>query len=151
MKDKPTLFVLWAGGLLFALCPLIFDWTHRLFQENPPPLVSLIIHGELLIIAVAIVADTFVRAVASDDSKPVRIPLIVGCPIVLVTFGFCAGDLRGVVETTEKALAAKALAEKVLATSVTETFLASRVQIVSLVAFAISMILSLAAAMILED
>jgi hypothetical protein len=103
MTGKGKLFVLWIAGLLFALCPLIFDWIHRLYERNAPPLVSLIIHGEVVIISVARIADTFVRTVKSSDTKRHRLPLMIGCPIALLLLGFDAGQLRETVAAASQA------------------------------------------------
>jgi len=58
MKPKGKLVTAWLFGVILALIPLLFDPVHRTTERHPPQLLSLIIHGEVLIIAVALLVDT---------------------------------------------------------------------------------------------
>ena len=135
MAGRKMRVILWAAAIIFACCPLGFDLINWLFDEHPPPLLTIIMHGEVLIIAVAIIADTFVRAAGSDDNHRLRMPLMAGCPIVLVLMGYAAGMMRLMVETK----------------SLSSEFVVSRIQIGSAITLAIALILSLTAAITLED
>jgi hypothetical protein len=104
MKPKGKLVIAWLFGVTLALIPLLFDPVHRTTERHPPQLLSLIIHGEVLIIAVALLVDTFVRAAASDDARLRRFVLTGACGITLLLLGYDTADVRTTVETTTNVL-----------------------------------------------
>jgi hypothetical protein len=103
MRSKAKIIVMWLAGIVLAVLPLVFDYAHRAFGSAPSWLLT-IIHGELILIAVAILADVLVRVLASDDSWGIRLPLGL---VSLVVFGFLVymvGEIRPRTEDVQAAL-----------------------------------------------
>jgi len=93
MKSKWVIFLLWIFGVVLAVIPLVFDYMHQRFAEQPS-WVSVIMHGELLLIALALLGDTIGRAATSDDEPRLRIPLLLGSFIVALVVVYDIGEIR---------------------------------------------------------
>jgi apolipoprotein N-acyltransferase len=93
VKSRAIIFLLWTFGVVLAVIPLVFDYMHQRFGEQPS-WISVIMHGELLLIALAILGDTIGRAATSDDEPMLRFPLLLGSIIVAFIVVYDIGEIR---------------------------------------------------------
>jgi hypothetical protein len=93
MKSKTIVFLLWIFGVVLAVIPLVFDFMHQRFGEEPS-WVSVIMHGELLLIALALLGDTIGRAATSDDEPILRVPILLASVVVAIIVVYDIGEIR---------------------------------------------------------
>jgi hypothetical protein len=136
MKPKTKTVTLWVFGVALALLPLGLDYIHQRFAESPSWL-SVIVHGELLLVSVAILADAIARAAASDDEGLPKTLLLLGSVLVVACMIFDLGEIRARIGDATKIA--------------TDSGLATIIQNDSIGGFIASMVMSGFTILILED
>jgi len=129
--------LLWIFGVIFALIPLVFDYQHERLANPAASWISVVLHGELLLVALAILGDAIARACVSDDNRLRRAILALGSFLVACLVINEAVQIREAVERFPQLDLG--------------SYLAARIASDSLWGFGFAVILSLATLVVVED